>query len=290
MEILFILFVAGLSAGGIYALIGVGLVLIYKATDVVNFAQGEIAMLGAYLGFIFLNFLHIPYLLAFLLAVAGTGAFGLLLDRAVFRGLIGAPIWTIILATLAVGITLKSLARLTIGSDTYPLPPLFSMMPWSLGGIPLTPLNLGVILISTGLVLLLSAFFRFTRLGKAMRATSQNQFAAVLMGISVKRVFSLAWVISAIFGAAAGLLLAPLLGINPEMGWVAVKGFAAAVAGGFTSLPGVVVGGFLLGVSENFAGVYLSTAYKEAVAFVLLIVLLAVKPTGLFERQAKKRA
>ncbi len=275
------LLIGGLISGSLYGLIAIGFVLIFKATDVPNFAQGEILMISAYFGYILHSAAKLPYLLVFLLTILFAALFGIFIERIAYRSLIRRPIFSIILATIAVGIILRSGARFVWGDDVYVLPPMFSISPIALGTVSITPMNLSVLGVSILFIIVLYLFFRFTTLGKAMRATQQNKNAASLMGIRVERIFALTWAISSIFGAVAGIMLAPLILISPDMGWVAIKGFAAAILGGFSSLPGALLGGLILGITETLAGGFISSALKDIVSFVILIGILIVRPSGL---------
>jgi len=291
VELLLQQVVSGMVSGSIYALIALGYVIIYKATDVVNFAQGDFVMAGAYTGIVTYSLLSLPFGVM-LVAVVGIGAaLGLAVGGMVSMMLVRfrSSLVNTIIVTLSVGIVLNSAAMLVFGPNPYPLPTSFGKVPISLGGARITPLSLVIIAVCAAVMLVLFAFFRFTRLGKAMRATAQNREAAALMGISVQRMFALSWMLGSVLGALGGLLLAPLIMAEPSMGIVAVKAFAAAIIGGFTSLPGAIVGGLALGVFENLAGGYVSTAFKDGIAYLVLGVILLVKPTGFFERRAVRR-
>ncbi|MBI3104846.1 MAG: branched-chain amino acid ABC transporter permease [Candidatus Rokubacteria bacterium] len=282
---------SGVVSGSIYALIALGYVIIYKATDVVNFAQGDLMMAGAYSGIVAYSLLGLPFGVALAAAVAVGTILGLAVGGTVSTMLVrfkSSLVNTIIL-TLSIGIVLNSLAMLIFGPNPYPLPTSFGKEPIIVGGIRITPLSLMIIAFSAVVMAALFAFFRYTWVGKAMRATAQNRDAASLMGIDVGRMFALSWTLGSVLGALGGVLLAPLIHAEPSMGIVAVKAFAAAIIGGFTSLPGAIVGGLLLGILENLAGGYLSMAFKDGIAYLVLGAILLVKPTGFFERQAVRR-
>lgn len=283
------LILSGLVLGAIYALIALGYVIIYKATSVVNFAQGEAVMVGAYIGLSVYSFMHLPVPLVFAITMAVAALLGVIIERVAYRRLVGAPVISLIIATLAVGLILRNVVRLIFGPNVYPFPPLIANRPLRFGGLVTTPQNLLILGVSVTCMLLLFLYFRFTKWGKAMRAVSQNGTAAVLMGISVRRVFSMIWALSAALGALAGVLLAPLLVVNPDMGWIALKAFVVAILGGFQSLPGAVLGGFALGILENLAGFYIGSAVKDIVAYVVLIAILIARPTGLFAERTGKR-
>ncbi len=273
--------VSGITPGATYALMALGFVLVYKATGVVNFAHGEAVMIGAYTGLVLHTEARLPYVAAFVATLVIAFFFGLLVERIVYRPLIGAPVVSVILASIALGQIIRSATRLVRGDDLRVFPPVFSTRPLALGDIAITPLSLGVIGLSVLFMVVLAVFFRWFRFGKAMRAVSENQLAASLMGVSVPAVFSWTWGLSSLLAGASGILIAPLVMISPEMGFVAFKGFVAAILGGFTSIPGTILGGFVMGILENLAGVFVSPAYKDVISFVFMIVVLAVRPAGL---------
>ncbi len=281
--------ISGLTPGATYALMALGFVLVYKATGVVNFAHGEAVMVGAYAGLILHTELHLPYLPALLLTLVVAFLLGLLVEFVVYRPLMRAPVVSVILASIALGQVLRSGARILRGDDMRVLPPMLSNRPVALGGVVITPENMGVIALSFLFMAGLAMFFRWSRLGKAMRAVAENRLAASLMGVSVPAVFSWTWGISSLLAGASGVLIAPLVMISPEMGFIAFKGFVAAILGGFTSIPGTILGGILMGILENLAGVFVSTAYKDVISFVFMVGVLAVRPAGLLAAAEVKR-
>ncbi len=283
--------VNGVIAGSVYALLGLCFVLIYKSTGVLNFALGELFMLGAFAGVVYHGMLKVPYALAFALAIATVALVGYGLGKVVAVQVLRfqADVLSTIIATVGISLMLVYGGVLVFGPVPYAFPAAFSMEPISLGPAVMTPQSLGVIAIALAIMVVLFLFFRLTRLGKAMRATSQNRSAAALMGVDVGRIFCMIWMLAAAISAAAGLLLAPMIPVEPGMGIIVVKAFAAAVLGGFTSLPGSIVGGFALGVFENLAGGYVSSAFKEMIGYFVLIAILMIKPTGLFERRVAKK-
>ncbi len=283
------LVISGLTVGFLYALIGLGFVIIYKATNILNIAQGELVMLGAFIGYTLNIYLKLPFPLLFLSVFVLTALFGILIDFIAFRPLNRAPESTLIMATLAILIIVQSGARLVWGDDVYPFPSVFNPVARRVGPILITPQNAWLMVIAAGLMAALFLFFQFTKMGKAMRATQQRQETASLMGVSVKRVFSLSWAISSALGGVTGVLVAPLLGVSPSMGWIGIKAYAAVILGGFNSLPGAVVGGLSLGIIENLAGGYLSSAVKEITAFFVLILVLVIRPTGLLGGKVVKK-
>ena len=282
--------VSGLTLGSLYALVGLGFVVIFRATKVVNFAQGEMMMLGAVLALYFYSDLNLPYSVAFVAAIVLCACFGAALERIAYRPLIDAPVVTLILATVAVGQMMRAAVRILRGSEVSRFPSILPAEPFSIVGITLTPLSLSIIAFAVLLVCAFMLFFRKTRIGKGMEATSENRDAATLCGVDVNRTFSLIWAIGSALAAAAGVLLAPLIVITPDMGTIGIKGFIGAILGGFSSIPGAIAGCFLLGVIENLGGVYIASSMKDVISFAALLLILSLKPNGLFGREQGQRA
>ena len=247
-EILTSQVVSGLATGCVYALIALGFVLIFKATDVVNFAQGEFVMVSGFISYTLLIRFGIPYWLVLVLTIVVSGFMGVVLERVVVRPIMNAPIFSIVIATIGASIVLRSSAGIVYGYDVLPLPTIFSKDPVRFGVLRFTPMDVGVIGSSLAIMLALFLFFKLTKTGTAMRATAQSQTAARLMGVSVPRIFSLTWAISAGIGGVAGVLIAPIIYLDPNLGFIGVKAFAGAILGGFGSIPGAIVGGMLLRV------------------------------------------
>ncbi len=288
MDLLPQLIVSGIAAGCLYALVAIGLVLIYKATDIVNFAQGESVTVGAYMGWLMVSEFNMPYVPAMLVVLVGSALVGVVVERVAYRPLIKSPPFTVILATLAIGLLIVNIIRLIWQDTPRSLPGVLSAEPLEFAGVLITPERLGIMITVVIVVALLMIFFRFSRLGKAMRATAQSQEAASLMGISVPGIFSKTWALGTALGGIAGMLIAPLVGINTELGGVLIPGFVAAIVGGFTSIPGAIVGGLMVGVLENLGGVYVSSSFKRVTSFVILIAVLMIKPSGLFGKPIRK--
>ncbi len=288
MDLIPQLMVSGIATGALYALVAIGVVLIYKATDVVNFAQGESVTVGAYLGWMFVTEFHFPYFPAIIAVMIASALIGIIVERVAYRPLIKAPPFTVILATLAIGIIIKNVIRLIWQDTPRTISGALSAMPIEIGNVLITPERLAIMVTVAVVVTGLMLFFRHAKLGKAMRATAQSQEAAALMGISVSGIFSKTWGLGSALGGIAGVLIAPLVGINTELGGVLIPGFVAAVVGGFTSIPGAIFGGILVGVFENFAGVFVSSSFKRVVSFVILLAVLMIKPSGLFGKPIRK--
>ena len=279
----------GLAVGCIYGLVALGFVLIYKATELVNFAQGDLMMLGAFVCYMFVVWYDFSYWPAFALAVAIVGAFGALLDATILRRVIGQPQFAVVMLTIGLGAMFRSFASIVWGSEIYTLPTPFSAKATMLGGVSVSHEYVSVIVGTVLLCGVLYAFFTHTKVGVAMQAASQNQLAAYYMGIPVKLVFSLIWAISAGVAAIAGVLLAPVSLIDVNLGFIGLKAFAAAVLGGFGSIPGALVGGITIGLIEMFAGWKLAAGFKDVAAYVVLLIVLAVRPQGMFGALARKK-
>ncbi len=290
------LVIGGVSIGCIYALVALGFVLIYKATEVVNFAQGDLMMLGAFLAYTFISILGWNYWLGASAAIVGMFFIGNLVDRTVLRPVLGQPQFSIVMVTIGFGYIARSVAGMMPGwgTETYAISTPFSsegmrLVPEEVGSLVIAQTDLSVIIATILLCGILYAFFTYTRLGVAMQASSQNQLASYYMGIPVKTVFSMIWGISAAVAAVAGILLAPTTLIDTNMGFLGLKAFPAAVLGGFGSIPGAVVGGIIIGVIETLAGFYLPPGFKNVAAYVVLLVVLVVRPQGLFGEKTGKR-
>ncbi|HZQ00479.1 MAG TPA: branched-chain amino acid ABC transporter permease [Reyranella sp.] len=279
----------GLAVGCIYGLVALGFVLIYKATELVNFAQGDLLTLGAFVCYMAVVWWGLNYWLAFAIAIVVIAAFGALLDVTILRRVIGQPQFAVVMLTIGLGSMFRTFASVTWGSEIYTLPTPFGGV-WRLGGITLSHQYLSIIVGTFVLCGALYAFFNFTRIGVAMQATSQNQLAAYYMGIPVKLIFSLIWAISAGVATAAGVLLAPVTLIDINMGLaVALKAFAAAVLGGFGSIPGALVGGIIIGLIELYSGATLPEGFKDTMPYIVLLIMLAVRPQGLFGTPGRKK-
>ena len=276
--------VSGVSIGCIYALVALGFVLIYKATEVVNFAQGELMMVGAFFAYTLVDLGGIPFVPGVLLALLATASFGILINRLLLRPLIGSPAFTIVLATVAVSTLIRALVAMVPGwgVETHRLSNPVAGKVISAGNLVISAEHLIVIVVTILLVALLYIFFSRSRIGVALQATSQNQLAAGYAGINVRRMFGLIWGISAAVAALAGVLLAPMAFVHVNMGYIGLKAFPAAVLGGFGSLPGAVIGGIVIGVIEELAGLYLPEGFKNVAAYIVLLTVLMVRPQGLF--------
>jgi branched-chain amino acid transport system permease protein len=285
------LVISGIAQGCIYGLIALGFVLIYKATETVSFAQGELMMLGAFLGLALMTLLGLPFWLAVLASVAAMGLFGVLAERAVIRPILGQPAFSIVMLTFGIGYVARGVITMipSIGTETHTLPVPYKDQIWKLGELVLNVEQLVVIAVTVVLCAGLFALFRFSKVGIAMQASSQNQLAAYYMGIPVQRLNGLVWGLAAGVAAVAGLLLAPITFIHANMGFIGLKAFPAAVVGGFGSLPGAIVGGLIIGIVEALSGFYLPEGIKDIAAYVVVLLMLMVKPNGLFGETMRKK-
>lgn len=283
--------ISGVAQGCIYGLIALGFVLIYKATETVNFAQGELMMLGAFCGLALMTVLGFPFWLAVLSAIAAMALFGIGLERVVIRPILGQPAFSVVMLTIGIGYVTRGLITMipTIGTETHTLPVPYKDQAWTVGTLVLNVEQMVVIAATALLSALLYAMFRFTKLGIAMQASSQNQLAAYYMGIPVKRLNGLVWGLAAAVAAVAGLLLAPITFVHANMGFIGLKAFPAAVVGGFGSLPGAIVGGLVIGLVEALSGFYLPEGFKDVAAYVVVLVMLVVRPNGLFGEKLRKK-
>ena len=289
MDTILQLVLNGLAVGCIYGLVALGFVLIYKTTELVNFAQGDLLMLGAFTCYMFVVWYGVGYWLAFALAVVVVALFGAALDATVLRRVIGQPQFAVVMLTIGLGATFRSFASITWGSEIYTLPTPFSARQTMVGKVSVSHEYVAIIVGTVLLCAALYTFFTYTKVGVAMQATSQNQLAAYYMGIPVKRMFSLIWAISAGVAAVAGVLLAPVSLIDVNLGFIGLKAFAAAVLGGFGSILGALIGGLTIGLIERFAGTYLPQGFKDVAAYVVLLVVLAVRPQGMFGTVGRKK-
>jgi len=283
------LIVNGAASGCIYGLIALGFVLIYKATEMVNFAQGDIMMLGGFVAFSMIAWFGMPYWLGALLAIGITAVFGYVLDAVVLRRVIGQPQFAVVMLTLGLGFIFRAVAGITWGYDSVGFNTPFTNKTVNIGGLVLGQDNLSIIVGTVLLCGVLYLFFSKTRVGVAMQAASQNQLAAYYMGIPVRTIFSLIWAISAGVACMAGILLSPVSMIDVNMGGLAIKAFAAAVIGGFDSIPGSLIGGVIVGIVEQFAGYKLPAGFQEVTANVVLLLMLFIRPQGLFAERMGKR-
>lgn len=287
------LLLGGLTSGALYALVALGIVLVYKATGTINFAHGEFLMISGFLAYSLYVFAGLPYLISILGAVLLAFLLGAIAERIAFRPLMHANMVSLVLATVGVSFILKGSGRMLWGGrgDYLAFPPLLPPNPIIIGEIILVPQQLVVLAGAMVVMVAFALFFRLTRIGKTMQATADNPKAARLVGIRVEQVHMLAFGVGAAIAGAAAALMAPITLLYPDIGFsLFIKGFAAAVLGGLNSMAGALLGGFLIGVIESLAGGYIATSFLEVSAFIVIMVTLIFKPRGLLGLNAVRRA
>ncbi|MBN2140519.1 MAG: branched-chain amino acid ABC transporter permease [Desulfovibrionaceae bacterium] len=294
MEYYLQLLINGLVVGGIYSLVALGFVIIYKATQVVNFAQGELVMVGAYVCFSLTVQFNIPFVWAFLLTLGFSVLLGLLVERLALRPLIGESIISVIMVTIGLSSILRSLVQVFWGTQIKVYPQVLPVEPVVIAGLPVAPVYLAAFVLSALLFGIFSLFFKYSRLGIAMRATAFDQQAAQSMGIGIRNIFAMSWCIACVVSAVGGVILGNINGINSQLGYLGLKVFPAVILGGLDSLLGAALGGLIIGVLENlcdglakeFLGL---SGVREVAAFVVLVVILMIKPYGLFGTEEIER-
>lgn len=281
---------SGLSTGAIYALIGFGFAIIYNSTSIINFAQGEFVMLGGMLSFFFLTTLKLPLPLAICLAVVAATAAGALFERLAIRPLKSATPLSMVIITIGASILIRGVAMLIWDKDTHAIPTFSGNDPITLAGATILPQHLWIFGITLVTIAANKVFFNRTITGKAMRACATNRKAASLVGIDVKRMVLFSFIISSAMGSMAGIIIAPLTMTSYDVGiMLGLKGFCAAIIGGMSSGFGTVLGGLLLGILESLGAGLISSGYKDAIAFIILLLILFVRPQGLFKKADTER-
>ncbi|MYD45255.1 MAG: branched-chain amino acid ABC transporter permease [Gammaproteobacteria bacterium] len=294
METFFQLLISGIAQGCVYGLVALGFVLIYKATEMVNFAQGDMMMLGAFFTITLINDLNWEYFPAIIAAILAMGVVGLFLERVLFRRMIGESPFAVLMVTIGLGYVLRSVAGMIWGHNPLSIETPYTDIRLHFGTVVLPAADVVVVAATVVLCALTYLFFRYTRFGVAMQATSQNQLAAYYAGIPVKRVVAASWALAAAIAAIAGILLIPLKSAYPEVGLVlGIKAFAAAIVGGFGSLPGAMIGGLVIGLVEIFTkyGIdgRVGFSVSDTSVYVLILVMLIVRPSGIFTSTQRKK-
>jgi branched-chain amino acid transport system permease protein len=283
-------FIAGITNGSIYSLIALGFCLIQNATGLVNFAQGDFVMIGAMMMITLCQVCHLPMPVAFVLATGTAAAIGLALEEGPIKHSRNRDILSLVMITIGASISFRGTAVLIWGKNAHILPPLGGETPIVFFNTAILPQSLWILGLSLLILALLYLFFQRTLTGKAMRAAADNPFGAALIGISVRRVVAMAFGLSGALGAMAGILITPITTMSYDAGlMLGLKGFAAAILGGYGSVLGAVVGGLTLGVLEALGAGYISSASKDAFAFLILLSILFVKPSGLFGQSGVRR-
>lgn len=278
--------IQGISLGSIYGLVALGYVLVYQAWGVLNFAQGEVCAIGTFSLLVLHVECGVPIVIAIPLAIIVSMLVGYLIELISFRPLEHANGTSKLIATIGVSICVRNLLRMIFGADSFTFPSIFGDKPFMIGDLILIPQNLWNTVIGFGLVLLLNIFLKKTRMGKSMRATAQDKEAARLMGINVKASLTATFVIAAALGAIAGMLMSPIYLFSSSIGAsIGTKGYAAAVLGGLDFASGAMVGGIILGVAECLAVAFGSSAYQSAIAYIVLFLVLILKPSGIMSKK-----
>ena len=287
------LLIAGVAIGGVYALIALGFVLIYKATDVLNLAQGEMLLLGAYVSYALIAQAGLPVPIAFLITLAFSIVLGVAIERVALRPLIGEPVISVIMVTIGLAILLRSIVILIWGTEYRVYPALLPKDAARIGPLSVSQEFLWAFGIAMALVALFALLFRYTRFGIAMRAVADDQQAALSMGINVRFVFAASWVIAAVVSSLGGMLLASIQGTGILLATLGLKALPVAIVGGLDSIVGAAVGGVVVGALETLSAGYLDVALgggvRDVAPFVFLVLILLVKPYGLFGKERIER-
>jgi branched-chain amino acid transport system permease protein len=279
---IFQLLFSGIAMGFVYALCALGIVLIYTSAGVVNFAQGSLVMLGAYIGVTMLTGLGLPMFWAIVASAIVMGFVGVVFERVAYYPLRHEDMTIVIISTIGVSVLLNDGVYVLWGRAPLFFPPLASGAPLNIFGAYVPPQNIAIAMVTLALLAFQTMFFKRTWLGRSMRAVAQDQTTASLMGIRVPRIIDITFAYSTILATIAGIFAAPLFFVSPAIAIVLSKAFASTVVGGFGSIPGAIVGGLSVGIVETFAAYYLSSAYRDAWAFLLLIIFLLFRPQGIF--------
>ncbi len=286
METILQSLVSGIVVGSIYALVALGFVLIYKSTAVINFAQGELLLFGAFLCLTLVTTLKIPFWIAFFATLIAAALLGLLLERLFLRPMIGEPVISIIMLTIGLASVLKGIIHIIWGSETKVYPEVFPTAPIQIGPVLVSQVYIYSVVFAIICLILFNLFFRFSSAGIAMRAVANDQQAAQSMGISIKRIFGIAWAIASVVASIGGILIGNINGVNSSLSAFGLKVFPAVILGGLDSIPGAILGGLIIGILEALSGIYLDPLLeggtKEVVPFIILVIVLMIKPYGLF--------
>lgn len=281
---------SGFSTGAIYALIGIGFSIIYNATGIINFAQGEFVMLGGMFTLFFLEVLKLPLWAAIPCAVAASTVVGLLFERLAIRPLRQPTPINLVIITIGGSILIRGLSMLLWGKDTHAIPPFTGEEPIAIAGATILPQHLWILGITLLIIAVNKFYFYYTISGKAMRACSYNRRAAGLVGIDVRRMILFSFIISSAMGSVAGIIVAPLTMTAYDVGiMLGLKGFCAAIIGGMSSGVSTVIGGLILGILEALGAGLISSGYKDAIAFIILLLILFIRPQGLFGKAQSER-
>ncbi|MCJ7685358.1 MAG: branched-chain amino acid ABC transporter permease [Desulfobacteraceae bacterium] len=278
--------VTGLAWGSVYACIALGFVLIFKATDIFNFAQPELMMFGAYVAFTLITMLKLPFVIGFLVTLVLMGLIAAILEMMVVRPMVGEPVLAVIMVTLGLANVLKGLTGLLWGYEELQFPSPFPEEPFIVFGAAINQAEIYTVVATAILLIIFFFFFKYSGAGISMRATAEDTRTAFLMGINVKRVFTASWAIASLVATIAGVFLASFTFLEPIMGHVGLKALPAIILGGLDSVHGAIIGGLIIGVTENLAGFYLEdylgSGINEITAYVIVLIVMMIRPYGLF--------
>lgn len=280
---------SGLVIGALYGLVAMGFAIVYRATGMVNFAQGEVMMLVAYTAFSLTTIPGLPFVLLIPMVLVASVGIGLVIERVFIRPMLGEPMFSRVMVTIGLAVVIRSTVILIWGVEPAAFPRPFGSEPLRFWGLALYPGQIFAVASLALLCVLMAVFFRRSRIGIAMRATSNNETTALLMGIDVRRISAIAWALSAVFAAFAGLSFCLMFSLEPEISQMGLRGFPATILGGLDSVVGGALGGLIIGVVENLAGGYLGRGLKEIAGFVLIVAVLMVRPYGLYGQREIER-
>ncbi len=293
MAFFFDLFVNGLMIGSMYALVALGFVLIYKATSVVNFAQGELVMFGGYIAAALVSLYHLPLAVALPVLLGTMVALGFVLERGVLRPMVGQAVISVVMVTIGLAQVFQGAAAMLWGAQTKNIPLPIPLEPYVIWEIYVSPINLLAALISGAFLVAFAWFFRRSRMGIAMRAVANDQQAAMAVGINVRLVFALSWAIAGLTAAVGGVMWGSMLGVDTQLALIGLKVFPAVILGGLDSVPGAVVGGLIIGgvesVAAGYVDPYVGGGTKDFLPYVLMILALMIRPYGFFGREIIER-
>ncbi|MDE5414931.1 branched-chain amino acid ABC transporter permease [Alkalihalobacterium chitinilyticum] len=287
------LLITGVVVGSIYALVALGFVLIYKASDALNLANGELVLIGSYICLTLVAVYKIPFIIALIITLMFNALLGMAIERVVLRPLINAPVISVIMATIGLASLLAGLVHMIWGHQTKSYPPIFPSEPIRIGEIIIAPVYLWSFVIVMVLLVIFTIFFKYSKMGLAMRAVADDQMAALSMGISVKSVYAITWGIAALVAAVGGVLLGNINGVNASMATIGLAVLPVVILGGLDSIPGAIIGGFIIGIVQNLAAGYLQPIFggglKEVIPFIIVTIILMLKPNGLFGKGGIER-
>lgn len=293
MVFFFQMLLNGIVVGSIYGLVALGFVLIYRASGTLNMANGEFVIIGPYVCLVLMTAYNLPFFVALLITLIFSAILGLVVERLVVRPIQNAPVISVIMATIGLSSLLAGAVHMIWGHQTRVFPPIFPPTPVEMGGVIITPVYLWSFIVVMALLILFLLFFKFSKMGIAMRAVADDRTAASSMGISVKYVYAATWTIAAIVAAIGGVLLGNINGVSPTMAAIGLTVLPVVILGGLDSVLGAIVGGFIIGILQNLAGGYLDPlvggGLKDVVPFIIVLLILMVKPYGLFGSRGIER-